>query len=320
MPLLPPPKFTTPFYLFNAHAQTIFPSKLRRVSAVKYSRERISTPDHDFLDLDWSLVGSNTLTILCHGLEGDSRRPYIKGMVRALNQAGWDALAWNFRSCGGEPNLLLRSYHMGAMEDLDEVVRHALATGKYQTIFLVGFSMGGNLILNYLGQWTSQVPPEVQRAAVFSVPCHMKSACLQLAKPQNRMYMKRFLKTLHQKLKEKAQRFTVDLEGYERISSFQEFDDRYTAPFHGFKNADDYYERCSSVSHLQNIRIPTLMVNALNDPFLSPACFPVEQAQQSACLYLEIPEKGGHVGFSENFLKGQYYSERRAVSFLKGEV
>ncbi|GGK63840.1 alpha/beta hydrolase [Rufibacter glacialis] len=283
-----------------------------------YRRERITTPDQDFLDLDWSQVGAGTLVVLSHGLEGDTHRPYMKGMVRAMNKAGWDALAWNFRSCSGEPNHLLRSYHMGAVEDLDLVVRHALATGNYQTIYLVGFSMGGNLTLNYLGQWTDKVPEQVARAAVFSVPCHMHSACLQLAKPANRIYMRRFLKSLHEKLKEKAQRFEVDLTDYERILTFEQFDDRYTAPMHGFESAHDYYERCSSVAHLHKIKVPTLLVNAQNDPFLSQECFPVDQALQNPDFYLEMPKEGGHVGFSEDFLKGLYYSERRAVEFLQG--
>jgi predicted alpha/beta-fold hydrolase len=320
MPLLPSNFHKSPRYLFNGHLQTILPSTLRRLPPVTYLRERIITPDQDFLDLDWSRVNSGTLVVLSHGLEGDTNRPYMKGMVQAMNNAGWDALAWNFRSCSGEPNHLLRSYHMGAVEDLDLVVRHALKTGSYQTVYLVGFSMGGNLTLNYLGQWPTQVPAQVSRAAVFSVPCHMKSACLQLAKPANRIYMKRFLRSLHEKLKEKAQRFDLDLANYKKITTFEEFDDRYTAPLHGFKNAADYYERCSSVAHLHRIRIPTLLVNALNDPFLSQECFPVEQAQQNPNFYLEMPKDGGHVGFSENFLKGHYYSERRAVAFLQGKV
>ncbi|MBA9075304.1 YheT family hydrolase [Rufibacter quisquiliarum] len=320
MPVLPTSVYQAPFYLFNGHLQTIVPSQLRQSLRIQYTRERIDTPDQDFLDLDWAEVNSETLVILSHGLEGDSHRPYIKGMVQAVNKAGWDALAWNFRSCSGEPNNLLRSYHMGAVEDLDVVVRHALAKKPYRQVFLIGFSMGGNLTLNYLGNQQKEVPDQVQRAVVFSVPCHMKSACLQLARPANRLYMHRFLRSLHQKLQQKASRFTVDLAGYHLIRTFQEFDERYTAPFHGFKDADDYYEKCSSVQHLHKIRIPTLLVNAQNDPFLSKECFPVEQATRSPFFFLEMPEHGGHVGFSENFLKGHYYSERRAVEFLKGNV
>lgn len=317
MPLLSPPNYRPPFYMINGHVETILPSTLRKAPAISYTRERIDTPDHDFLDLDWSCVGSGTLVILSHGLEGDTHRPYMKGMVHALNKAGWDTVAWNYRSCSGEPNRLLRSYHMGVMEDLDLVVQHSLSKGKYQTVFLVGFSMGGNLTLNYVGQWAHRLPIQIKAVAVFSVPCHMQSACHQLAKPQNRIYMKRFLRTLHQKLQAKATRFTVDLTDYHQIKTFAEFDNRYTAPIHGFKDAADYYERCSSVHHLHKIQVPTLLVNALNDPFLSPECFPKEQARQNPNFYLEMPAQGGHVGFSENFTQGQYYSEKRAVAFLQ---
>ncbi|QHL87461.1 alpha/beta fold hydrolase [Nibribacter ruber] len=320
MPLLPASPYRAPFFLFNGHLQTILPSTLRKAPAVSYTRERIDTPDQDFLDLDWSIVGSSTLVVVSHGLEGDTQRPYMKGMVKAANQTGWDALAWNYRSCSGEPNHLLRSYHMGVMEDLHLVIEHALAKHRYETVYLVGFSMGGNLTLNYLSQWADKVPMQVKRAAVFSVPCHMSSACAQLAKPQNRIYMRRFLNTLHQKLKLKAQKFTVDLADYHQIKTFEQFDDRYTAPLHGFKDAADYYARCSSSLHLKHLRLPTLLVNAKNDPFLSPECFPVEQAQQNPNLYLEMPESGGHVGFAESFFTGIYYSERRAIEFLQGRV
>ncbi|AMM50321.1 alpha/beta hydrolase [Rufibacter sp. DG15C] len=320
MPLVPSSSYRSPFFLFNGHLQTIVPSTLRKAPAVQYARERIDTPDQDFLDLDWSCVGANTLVVISHGLEGDTHRPYMKGMVRAMNQAGWDALAWNYRSCSGEPNRLLRSYHMGVMEDLHLVITHALEKHQYQKVYLVGFSMGGNLTLNYLSQWAARLPIQVQRAAVFSVPCHMRSACNQLAKPQNRVYMRRFLNTLHQKLQLKAQKFTVDLADYHQIKTFEQFDNRFTAPLHGFKDAADYYERCSSVLHLQHLQIPTLLVNAKNDPFLSAECFPLEQAQQNPYLFLEMPETGGHVGFTESFMAGTYYSERRAVEFLQGTV
>ncbi|GAA4313977.1 YheT family hydrolase [Nibribacter koreensis] len=318
MPLVPSSSYRAPFFLFNGHLQTILPSTLRKAPAVTYTRERIDTPDEDFLDLDWSCAESETLVVVSHGLEGDTHRPYMKGMVRAMNKAGWDALAWNYRSCSGEPNRLLRSYHMGVMEDLHLVIAHALAKKNYSTVFLVGFSMGGNLTLNYLSQWADKIHPQVKRAAVFSVPCHMSSACDQLAKPQNRIYMQRFLNTLHQKLLLKAQSFTVDLSNYHQIKTFEQFDNRFTAPLHGFKDAADYYQRCSSALHLQHLQIPTLLVNAKNDPFLSQECFPVEQAQENPHLYLEMPATGGHVGFTENFLAGTYYSERRAVEFLKG--
>jgi len=324
MPLVAQSQHQPPFYLFNGHLQTIVPSLWRTVPGVAYQRERIELPDGDFLNLDWSrlppLRPTSALAIVSHGLEGDSSRPYILGMVRALNGAGFDALAWNYRSCGGEMNRLLRSYHLGDTDDLDVVLRHALATGRYQRIFLVGFSAGGNVTLKYLGEDAARVPAEVQRAAVFSVPTDLQASSVHISRPQNQVYLRRFLKSLREKVRAKAKLLPgqVDLTGIEELRDFQGFDSRYTAPMHGFDSADAYYQYASSGRYLAGIRIPTLLVNAQNDPFLPASCFPREVAASSPFVFLETPPDGGHVGFAES--NGEYYSERRAVEFLTAEV
>ncbi|HSI89920.1 MAG TPA: alpha/beta fold hydrolase, partial [Adhaeribacter sp.] len=269
MPVLPAPDLKSPFYLFNGHLQTILPSLLRSVKNVTYRRERLTTPDQDFLDLDWSEVGSEKLVILSHGLEGDAGRPYMKGMVKTMNEAGMDALAWNYRSCSGEPNNLLSSYHLGATSDLDLVIRYALSRKKYREIYLTGFSAGGNITLKYLGEAPEKVPSEVKKAAVFSVPCDLKSSATQISRPENRIYLRRFLNSLRRKLEQKLPiaNGQLDLSEYHKIKDFQAFDDTFTAPLHGFASADDYYARCSSKPYLMNIKVPTLLVNAQNDPF-----------------------------------------------------
>lgn len=307
----------SPFYLFNGHLQTIIPSLFRQVTGISYRRERLTTPDQDFLDVDWSEVGSESLAILSHGLEGDTNRPYMLGMVKALNQQGIDALAWNYRSCSGEPNKLLRSYHLGASDDLDFVIRHALATGKYNTIYLLGFSAGGNITLKYLGEAPDQIPNEVKRAAVFSVPVDLKSSAEKISL----IYTRRFLKSLGKKLEQKREMYPneLDLSNYSLFWSFPEFDDKYTAPLHDFENAEDYYRKVSSRQYIPAIKIPTLLVNAKNDPFLGPTCYPVAEADQNTSFYFEVPAHGGHVGFTEDFRKDLYYSERRAVAFLLGD-
>ena len=318
MPVIPSSYHSSPFYLFNGHLQTIIPGLFRRVNHIAYRRERIFTADGDFLDLDWSAASGKALAIISHGLEGSSDRPYIKGMVRAMNQAGIDALAWNYRSCSGESNKVLRSYHMGATDDLQQVVAHVLGQHKYQVLYLIGFSAGGNITLKYLGEDPASLPPQIKRAAVFSVPCDLKSCSDTLSRPENRIYLRRFLKSLKGKLILKAKDFPdhLDLAGYEQLRTFPDFDDRYTAPIHGFKDAAEYYARCSSKQFLAHIRIPTLMVNAQNDPFLSQACFPVAEAEANPYLYLEIPKTCGHVGFTQSFMANEYYSEKRAVEFL----
>lgn len=313
MPLIPS-KHKAPFYLFNGHLQTIFPSLFRQVEDVHYERERLVTPDDDFLDADWSKVGSDTLAILSHGLEGDSGRPYILGMVKMLNKHGVDALAWNYRSCSGEPNKLLSSYHLGASHDLDFIIRHALREGKYKTVFLLGFSAGGNITLKYLGEAPDKVPQEVKRAAVFSVPVDLKSSAQRIPL----IYTRRFLKSLGKKLELKKGMFpeAIDLSDYSLFWSFPEFDNRFTAPLHGFKDAEDYYARVSSRQFIPAICIPTLLVNAKNDPFLGEACFPFKEAEQNPVFYMEVPDQGGHVGFASDFRNDIYYSEERALQFL----
>ncbi|TGE23287.1 YheT family hydrolase [Hymenobacter metallicola] len=325
MPIVSPSRYQPPFYLFNGHIQTIVPSLWRTVPDVTYQRERVETPDGDFLDLDWSYQAgepADTLAIVSHGLEGDAGRPYVRGMVRALKRAGLDALAWNYRSCSGEMNRLVRSYHLGDTDDLDFVIRYALATGRYRRVFLTGFSAGGNVTLKYLGENPARIPREVARAAVFSVPTDLKSSSYQISKPENRLYLARFLKSLRAKMRQKAELLPgqINVDNLELLRDFPQFDDRFTAPMHGFKSADDYYEQSSSGRYLAGIAIPTLLVNAENDPFLAPSCFPRDIAAASEFVFLETPPEGGHVGFAEGTPDGEYYSERRAVEFLTAEI
>ena len=281
-------------------------------------RDRISTPDDDFLDLDWSRRGSRRLAIISHGLEGSSHRPYVVGMAHALNLAGWDVLAWNFRSCSGEINWQLKFYHNGATDDLDLVIKHVLETDRYKEISLIGFSMGGNLSLVYLGQQADRINKYITKSVVFSVPGDLKSSSIKLSRLVNSLYMRRFLKSLHVKVKAKMVLFpdNINDKDYHQIKNFQHFDDRYTAPIHGFKDAEDYWDRCSSNQFISKIKIPTLIINAANDPFLSEECFPVNETEQSKFVNLEIARAGGHVGFVSFKNEGSYWSEKRAEDFL----
>ena len=283
-------------------------------------RERIDIDDGDFLDLDWCRVGSRRLVIISHGLEGHSRRPYVLGMAKAVVDNGWDALAWNFRSCGGSMNRNLRFYHSGATEDLHRVIDYAAESGNYDEVALVGFSMGGNLSLVYLGKESPKPNPIVKKSVVYSVPCDLSASAEQLTKPQNTIYMKRFLKDLKMKMQEKKKSFPheVDLTGYDEIKNFRQFDDRYTAPIHGFKDADHYWAQCSSRRYIRNIKVPTLIVNAKDDPFLSEACYPHDEVDANKNVKLETPATGGHVGFVSFNKSNLYWSEQRALAFLDG--
>ena len=321
MPVIQTSSYRAPCLLRNGHLQTIYPSLARGLAPHVYHRERIDTPDGDFLDLDWSRVGSGKLAVLSHGLEGSSQRHYMVGMVKMLNRSGWDALAWNYRSCSGEINRRLRWYHNGSIDDLDLVVRHAIATGAYHTISLVGFSLGGNLTLVYLGSMGKSLDAKIQKAVVFSVPCDLAASARELAKLKNKLYMRQFLQSLHEKIRQKMKLMpgAITDAGYGRIRTFKDFDDRYTAPIHGFRNAEDYWEQCSGARFIPEVKIPTLIVNAMDDPFLAGGCYPVSAASNSRQVYLEMPKSGGHVGFVLFNKEGSYWSEERAMEFLRQE-
>ncbi len=313
--------YRPPLFFKNGHVQTVFPTLFRKFDSSFYVRERIYTPDKDFLDLDWSSVGSDGLAIISHGLEGNSYRPYVIGMVKALNNSGWDALAWNYRTCSGETNRQLRMYHNGTTDDLDLVVKHAAEIKKYKSIALIGFSMGGNLSLIYLGEKGDKVDPLIKCAVVFSVPCDLEESSYQLAKPVNRIYMKRFLILLHKKVKAKMEVMPdrINDHNYHLIKNFKDFDDRYTAPIHGFKNAEDYWRKCSSRFFIHKIKVKTLIVNAENDPFLGRKCYPYKEVSGNKYISMEVPASGGHVGFIEFNKERLYWSEKRAIAFLNGE-
>jgi predicted alpha/beta-fold hydrolase len=322
MPVLATPAYKPVWPLTNGHVHTVFPTLFRPTPPTSPIPRRIETPDGDFLDLDVHRASpqpAKTVVIISHGLEGNARKKYPLGMARAMNRMGYDALCLNFRGCSGEPNRLLRMYHSGVTDDLHTVIMHAIRTEGYERVFLVGFSMGGNQTLKYLGQDPRMVPPEVQGAVVFSVPCDLKGSARVMDRPVNRIYMEYFMKGLRQKVRTKAAMFPgmIDTTGLETIRTFSVFDDRYTAPLHGFRNALDYYTRASCKPFLHAIDIPCLLVQARDDPFLSPSCYPVAFARANANLYLEIPRYGGHVGFHLPGKDNVYWLEKRASTFLK---
>jgi predicted alpha/beta-fold hydrolase len=318
MPLVDHSTYKCPPFLTSGHLQTVLATLISRARVV-YERERIYTEDNDFLDLDWVRNGSTRLAVLSHGLEGDSKRGYMMGMVRALTSHGWDALAWNARGCSGEPNRVLRFTHSGATEDLHTVIRHIVATYSYSELVLIGFSLGGNLTLKYLGE---RVPDSRIKAAVaFSVPCDLQCSSNKLAMPENRIYMRRFLMTLREKVLALAQLMpgTIDDSGYSQLRNFKDFDDRYTAPIHGFENAEDYWRKSSCKQFLKSISVPTLLINSRNDPFLADECYPADEAESNPNLHLETPDHGGHVGFISINKAREYWSETRAVRFLNSK-
>ena len=309
--------YKPPLFFRNGHFATIYSGIIRSVNGVVQKRERLILSDEDFLDLDWSEATQPTekLVILLHGLEGDGQRPYITGSAKILNENGYDACAVNYRGCSGETNRLYRSYHSGATEDLIEVIDHILNTRNYSEIYLKGFSLGGNLLLKYLGEG-NPVPKEMKGAVAVSVPCSLHNSCTQLLSPKNVLYAKRFKRNLLDKLRQKQQLFPERITNADirMIKTLKDFDDIYTSRAHQFKDALDYYEQCSSLQFLPNIAVPSLIINAKDDSFLGPECYPFKEVENNANLYLETPTYGGHVGFwGKNNIT---YTEKRALDFF----
>ena len=308
--------YQPPFWLRNPHLHTVLAS-FRKVGHLKSApvEEVLSTPDHDELYLDWYLTGAKRLLIISHGLEGNSRRPYVLGMAAKAISDGWDVLAWNYRSCAGVPNKKLQNYHSGSTEDLDLLVHESVSRG-YKQIALCGFSIGGNKTLLYVSREKHRLPTEVKAALAFSVPCDLVNSSKVLAKKRNRIYMRNFLSTLEVKLRQKQQIYPsqISLDGFKSIKPFAQFDERYTAPLNGFDSALDYWLKSSSLPHLESIEIPTALITSLDDPFLSSTCYPVEIAERNSNFYLKLTKYGGHVGYMTG--KQTYFSEREGLAFL----
>lgn len=304
-------------FLKNGHLATIIPNKLRKIEGIKYSRKRVELNDGDFVDLDFSKVSSSSLVLILHGLEGSSDRAYARAMVKECNHNNLDACVFNQRSCSGEINRLFSSYHSGKSDDLKEVLNWIKENHNYQKVYLVGYSLGGNIILKFLGETADS---GIEAAVAISAPVDLKSSALALAKKSNYVYMRRFLKSLRIKTLHKMENTTNPPFKKEELfacKNFLDFDNLYTAPIHGFKNAEDYWARCSSKQQLLNINTRTLLLTSKNDPFLGKNCYPFEEAKNNSNFSLEVSNFGGHVGFIDRFpLSKPQFLENRSLSFL----
>ncbi|MCE2788100.1 MAG: alpha/beta fold hydrolase [Sphingobacteriales bacterium] len=301
----------------HKHFSTIYPALFRKVK-VGYARQRVETPDGDFFDADILAGSGKKHLILMHGLEGSSSSGYILGMARFFNLQGYHVHALNFRSCSGELNRLPISYHSGFTYDIRFYIKKLLQMNPDASIYLCGFSLGGNALLRYLAEEGDKIALQIKGACAVSAPIDLKSSAEVLASSQNSMYMKRFLKSMKNKMKQKAKQFPThfQLNNLDAIKTFLDFDNQFTAPLHGYANAQEYWQQCSSKFVLHRIAAPVLLLNALNDPFLHPDCFPEEQEINNPNLFLEYPELGGHVGFKTSWL-GNYWIEKRLFQFYK---
>lgn len=314
--------YTPPFLHRNPHLASILPNQLRPIEQLPYKRKTIATSDGDFLDLDIVDQGKSRCVLLLHGLEGDSESTYIRGMAKAMLDEGFSIAAMNQRGCSGRPNKRFESYHSGKTEDLHTIVAHLL--NHYSSLSIIGFSLGANIALKYAGEQAAQLDQRVKAVIAISTPCDLSGSCTELNRKSNTIYRKRFLKQLIEKVRAKNEVFPEQAHSeaeLKAIKSIRDFDDLHTAPVNGYRDAEDYYARCSSNQFIPNITVQTLVITAKNDPFLSMSCIPWKEAEKNSSVKLLISKYGGHVGFAMDWrMKKRFWHEEKVVEFLATKV
>lgn len=312
-------KFKPAWWLRNPHLQTLWPTFCRKpIVTLPLVKERVELPDGDFIDLNWLGEGEKPLVLILHGLEGSIESPYAKGMMEAIHQQGWRCVFKHFRGCSGEPNRLARNYHSGDTHDLEFVVKLLKKRHPDVPIAAIGFSLGGNVLLKWLGETRNQNP--LTAAIAISVPFELKKTALRIQNGFSRLYQWHFLKCLRTRLTHKFKHTEpgISLPALETLRTLEEFDDKITAPLHGFKSGEEYYTRSSSRQYLHTIGTPTLIIHSKDDPITQPDSIPTFQ-EISPLIQLEITENGGHVGFVSGKApwKAEYWLEQRVPHFLR---
>jgi predicted alpha/beta-fold hydrolase len=309
-------EFTPAWWLSNPHLQTLWPVMFRWRPKPSLERERLELPDGDFVDVDWTGNGER-LALILHGLEGGSSSPYARGLVSALARRGYRAGVLHFRSCSGSLNRLPRNYHSGDTADLAYVASRLVARRGCRSLSLVGFSLGGNVLLRWLAEMGADAP--VVAAAAVSVPFLLNEVAARLERGLSRLYQWRLVSALKRKMRLKfaSRPLPSDIADFAAARTFYQFDDTVTAPLHGFADADDYYARASCRPVLGGVRRPTLIIHALDDPFMVPGVVP-QARELSPQTRLEISAGGGHVGFIAGAIPGvaRYWLEERIPDYL----
>ena len=310
--------FRPPWWLANPHAQTLWPVLCRRRPHLALRRERLILPDGDHLDLDWTGGTQGLRVLLLHGLEGSSGSHYARGLLAACVARRWRGVVMHFRGCSGMPNRLARGYSAGDTADLAHVAQLLHQREPATPLAVVGYSLGGNALLKWLGEAGSSAP--VQAAVAVSVPFLLDSAARRMGRGLSRLYQHHLLHALRRSYRAKFQQRAdgpVTLDELAQLRDFYAFDDRVTAPLHGYAGVDDYYARASCRPYLRHIAVPTLILHAHDDPFMLPEAIP-DPAELSACTHLELSGGGGHVGFVGGRWpwRAEYWLEQRIPAFL----
>jgi predicted alpha/beta-fold hydrolase len=313
-----PAPYVAPAWLPGRHLQTVYPALLPQ-PAPAYRRERWDTPDGDFVELDWIDGRAGTpLVVLFHGLEGSSGSHYARALMRAVNAQKWHGAVYHYRGCGGAPNRLPRAYHSGDTAEVDWALPRLKARFPAVPVYAVGVSLGGNVLLKWLGEEGGAASGLVARAAAVSAPLDLMASGQALEHGFNRFYARVFLSSLRPKVIELLDRHPglCDRERVLGASTMREFDNVFTAPVHGFRDTDDYWTRASSKPWLARIAVPTLVLNARNDPFLPERALP-GASEVSEHVTLEYPTQGGHVGFCTGPFPGRIdWLPRRLLGFF----
>ena len=317
-------RYVAPGWLPGGHLQTIVPARLVPLPRVSYRRERWDSPDGDFIDADFALpepdAPSAPLLVLFHGLEGDSQSHYSRSLMRDAADRGWRGVVAHFRGCSGESNRLVRAYHSGDSDEGDWILRRVHARWPLAPLYAVGISLGGNMLAKWLGE-RGEDAGFVTAAASIGSPLDLAAGGAALARGLNRVYTKMFLATLKPKALAKVQQFpgVADVDRLRASRNLYEFDNEYTAPVHGFRNTEDYWNRASGKPWLGGVRVPHLVLNALNDPFVPASSLP-RVPEVSRYVRLEQPQQGGHIGFARGSPPGRldYLPKRLQEFFVRG--
>jgi predicted alpha/beta-fold hydrolase len=310
--------FRPAWWLPGPHLQTLYPSLLRRRRHPDLKRERLELPDGDFIDLDWTQNDGRALVLVLHGLEGSLESHYTGAILAALVDAGHRAVLMYFRGCSGEPNRRARSYHSGDTADLRTVLAHLAVRPAPQPLAIIGYSLGGNVLLKALGEGTGM--DAVRTAVAVSVPFDLDRAAWRLGQGFSRIYQRYLLDRLRRSYRAKlfVHAMPVSPERLEALDTFRLFDDEVTAPLHGFRDVDDYYGRSSSRQYLRAITTPTLILHAADDPFIPEDAIPAD-GELGSGVTLELSRRGGHVGFVAGGLpfRARYWLETRICAHLR---
>jgi predicted alpha/beta-fold hydrolase len=316
-------QFKPAWWLPNSHLQTIWPVLCRgQVKGLTLERERLELPDGDFIDLDWSGKNqSGPLVLILHGFEGSIQSHYSTGMLQAINKQGWRGVFMHFRGCSGEPNRLLRGYHSGETEDIDYVVKTLHNREPNSPMAAIGYSLGGNVLLKWLGE--TGVANPLKAATAVSVPFDLHKAIIRIENGFSRLYQRYLVKGARERLMEKFEKIKppFDLSAFSKIVGIKEMDRQYTVPVHGLSSVEEYYTLASSCHYLRLIQVPTLLVQAKDDPFMTKDIIPT-QDELSPYVTLEVTETGGHVGFVSGAFpwRPRYWLEECIPEFLKKHI